>query len=291
MAQSSQWGDTSERVERQGGSYPSALVPQPEVVQVQLLTCALTSVTGNRGKKAATPETGESGELSPSSPQSRSGEVGTTRNRTVHRLYPVIPGPALFLSSVPGSCAHGSSNELDLSRVLAHGVHRASDPATRSGPTREPKPAYPPFPLSRALSRALGTLAQLDMDIPKKDLCILALAQDIVLFPSLVVSIHLASPHATALLDHVIKNCGNSTTDAAGTVLACIPRKAVNSVQNALADAANRADATAQDRLAQVIRLPPPAASHASHAADDLATGTIDIDDLFECESIGPEPS
>lgn len=113
------------------------------------------------------------------------------------------------------------------------------------------------------------------MDIPNRDVPVLALAHDIVLFPSLVVSIHLASPHATALLSHL--------DNAAGTVIACVPRKALNSLQNALADAANRsAGSPGDEKLAQVIRIPSREASN--EAVEDAANGKLDPANLFECK-------
>ncbi|GAA5990502.1 hypothetical protein JCM10908_007402 [Rhodotorula pacifica] len=116
--------------------------------------------------------------------------------------------------------------------------------------------------------------------IPSRDLPLLALAQDIVIFPALVVSIHLASPHAQALLAHLDAN-NNSSSPETGNVIACVPRKASPTVQNRLADAANRLGTGDKlEQLAQVIRDDGHSQARDRETAEDGAK--IDPNDLFE---------
>lgn len=123
--------------------------------------------------------------------------------------------------------------------------------------------------------------------VPTTDVPVLALAHDIVLFPALVVSIHLASPHARALIAHLEQATTTTTRPAsphAATVIACVPRKARPTLQNRLADAANRilADEQQQQQLANVIQP-----GDDSDRRDDSADVEIDPRDLFECKHAG----
>lgn len=124
--------------------------------------------------------------------------------------------------------------------------------------------------------------------MPTTDVPFLALAHDIVLFPALVVSIHLASPHARALIAHLELQATTTTTrpaspHAATAVIACVPRKARPTLQNRLADAANRilADEQQQQQLANVIQ------PGDDDRGDDSADVEIDSRDLFECKHSG----
>lgn len=120
--------------------------------------------------------------------------------------------------------------------------------------------------------------------VPTTDVPLLALAHDIVLFPVLVVSIHLASPHARALIAHLEQAATRPASPHA--VIACVPRKAKPTLQNRLADAANRilADEQQQQQLANVIQ------PGGDDDRDDSADVEIDPRDLFECEQALPEP-
>lgn len=127
------------------------------------------------------------------------------------------------------------------------------------------------------------------MVIPSHDVPLLALAQDIVIFPALVVSIHLASSHATALLAHLDPESSSASSPpsnppAANRVIACVPRKALPTPNNLLADAANRAtDPQQPGARANVIR-------RGAVIADSGDSLTVDPEDLFECTS-SPPPS
>ncbi|GAA5861997.1 hypothetical protein JCM3774_006135 [Rhodotorula dairenensis] len=110
--------------------------------------------------------------------------------------------------------------------------------------------------------------------LPSEDVPLLALAHDVVIFPALVVSIHLASPHATALLAHLDTAPSSPATNR---VIACVPRKALATPNNLLAHAASRAS-TSQGHPApgaNVIRQPLPA-----NRSDSALS--IDPQDLFE---------
>ena len=123
--------------------------------------------------------------------------------------------------------------------------------------------------------------------VPTTDVPLLALAHDIVLFPALVVSIHLASPHARALIAHLELQATTTrpaSPHAAAAVIACVPRKARPTLQNRLADAANRilADEQQQQQLANVVQP-----GNDDDRRDDSADVEIDPHDLFECERSG----